>query len=305
MTPGRRRAGDRRARRRDATASDGRSLDAVARDATSDPGAGPAVDAGPDVPGRDAGAGGGPDAEPAARSGAGDGTPIGRRIVLGMLGLGAAGIAFGDGVQARIESALRPVTRNDPTGLTSFVPTAGRFRIYSVTGHTPEVSDGDYRLTVDGLVDTPLELGLADLTARPQTELVRDFQCVTGWRVPEVRWKGVRIADLLDEAGVRDGATHLRIWSFDGVYTESLTLDQARRDDVLVAHEMLDGPVSSEHGGPVRLFVGPMYGYKSLKWLERIEVVDLLHPGYWEVRGYDVDAWVGRSNGRSDEPTST
>ena len=67
---------------------------------------------------------------------------------------------------------------------------------------------------------------------------------------------------------------------------------------------IFDGPVSREHGGPVRLFVGPMYGYKSLKWLERIEVVDALHEGYWEVRGYDVDAWVGRSNGRRDEPTS-
>jgi DMSO/TMAO reductase YedYZ molybdopterin-dependent catalytic subunit len=62
--------------------------------------------------------------------------------------------------------------------------------------------------------------------------------------------------------------------------------------------------VTREHGGPVRLFVGPMYGYKSLKWLERIEVVDALNEGYWEVRGYDVDAWVGRSNGRQDEPTS-
>jgi DMSO/TMAO reductase YedYZ molybdopterin-dependent catalytic subunit len=232
------------------------------------------------------------------------GAPIGRRIVLGMLGLGAVGIAVGDRVQARLESALRPVTQNDPTGLSSFVPTSGRFRIYSVTSQMPSRSREDYRLTVDGLVATPLDLSLDDLLTRPQRELEVDFQCVTGWRVPEVRWRGVRVADLLDEAGVADGATHLRIWSFDGAYTESLTLEQARRDDVLVAHEMLDGPVTREHGGPVRLFVGPMYGYKSLKWLERIEVVDALHEGYWEVRGYDVDAWVGRSNGRDDEPTS-
>ena len=244
-----------------------------------------------------------PDVTPGGDGGAG--TPIGRRVVLGMLGLGAAGIAFGDSVQSRIESALRPVTRNDPTGLTSFVPTAGRFRIYSVTAHMPERSTADYRLTVDGMVDTPLTLSFDDLLARPQTELTMDFQCVTGWRVADVPWKGVRLADLLDEAGVVDGATHLRIWSFDGAYTESLTLDQARRDDMLVAHEMLGGPVSREQGGPVRLFVGPMYGYKSLKWLERIEVVDALHEGYWEVRGYDVDAWVGRSNGRDDEPIST
>jgi DMSO/TMAO reductase YedYZ molybdopterin-dependent catalytic subunit len=234
-----------------------------------------------------------------------DGTPIGRRVVLGMLGLGAAGIVLGDRVQRTVESALRPVTRNDPTGLSSFVPTAGRFRVYSVTGHTPERDAADYRLTVDGLVDRPLDLTFDDLMARPQTELTMDFQCVTGWRVADVRWKGVRLAHLLDEAGVQEGATHLRIYSFDGVYTESLTLDQARRDDMLAAHEMLDGPVSSDYGGPVRLFAGPMYGYKSLKWLDRIEVVDELHEGYWEVRGYDVDAWVGQSNGRDDEPTTT
>ncbi|HKY69047.1 MAG TPA: molybdopterin-dependent oxidoreductase, partial [Acidimicrobiales bacterium] len=261
-----------------------------------------------------------PAAEPPARDGATDeaapvtaaagapadegGTRIGRRIVLGMLGLGAVGIAVGDTVQARLESALRPVTQNDPTGLSSFVPTSGRFRIYSVTSHLPSRSPGEYRLAVDGMVSQPLDLSYDDLLARPQHELTLDFQCVTGWRVADVRWKGVRLADLLDEAGVAGGATHLRLWSFDGAYTESLTLDQARRDDVLVAHEMLDGPVTREHGGPVRLFVGPMYGYKSLKWLERIEVVDALHEGYWEVRGYDVDAWVGRSNGRDDEPTS-
>jgi DMSO/TMAO reductase YedYZ molybdopterin-dependent catalytic subunit len=71
---------------------------------------------------------------------------------------------------------------------------------------------------------------------------------------------------------------------------------------VIVAHQMMGGPVSSEHGGPVRLYVAPMYGYKSLKWLERIEVVDRLVPGYWEERGYDIDAWVGQSNGRDDDP---
>jgi DMSO/TMAO reductase YedYZ molybdopterin-dependent catalytic subunit len=45
-----------------------------------------------------------------------------------------------------------------------------------------------------------------------------------------------------------------------------------------------------------------MYGYKSLKWLQRISLVDKVQPGYWEQNGYDVDAWIGRSNGRSDTP---
>ena len=79
---------------------------------------------------------------------------------------------------------------------------------------------------------------------------------------------------------------------------------QARRDDVIVAYELEHKPISSDHGGPVRLYVAPMYGYKSCKWLSGIEVVDHVIPGYWENLGYDVDGWVGRSNGRDDQPTS-
>jgi DMSO/TMAO reductase YedYZ molybdopterin-dependent catalytic subunit len=100
---------------------------------------------------------------------------------------------------------------------------------------------------------------------------------------------------------VQDSARALRIHSFDGAYTESLTLTQARRPDVIVAYRLDGDDISDAHGGPARLYVAPMYGYKSLKWLDRIEVVDRVRPGYWEVRGYDVDAWVGRSNGRSDD----
>ena len=235
-------------------------------------------------------------------------TPVGRRALLGMLGLGAAGISWGARVQSALDRALRPVTLNDSTGLSSFLPTAGRFRIYSVTGGLPKRSDAAYRLTVDGAVGRPRTFTLADVrSSLPQTEMTKDFQCVTGWRVADVVWRGVLLADVLDAAQARPGATHVRFWSFDGVYTETLTMEQARRDDVLVAHEMLGAPVTREHGGPVRLYVAPMYGYKSLKWLDRIEVVTSLDaptdPGYWENLGYDTDAWVGRSNGRRDEAT--
>lgn len=222
-----------------------------------------------------------------------------------MLGLGAAGVAFGAKVQTQISKVLDPLTAADGTGLASLIPAAGGFRIYSVVGYLPKRSTDEYRLTVTGLVARPLDLSFADLLSRPATALTKDFQCVTGWRVRDVAWVGVKLADLLDEAGIRAGAGALTIRSFDGEYTESLTLDQARRDDVLVAYSMLGRqPITSAHGGPVRLLVAPMYGYKSLKWLSNIEVVDRVEPGYWERRGYDVDAWVGKSNGRDDRPTS-
>jgi len=233
---------------------------------------------------------------------------VGRRALLGMLGLGGLGILWGAKAQSWMEDVLRPLTINDQTGLSSFLPSSGRFRIYTVTGDLPRRTDAAYRLTVDGAVDHPVTLDLSDLRNRlPQTALTKDFQCVTGWRIKEVPWRGVKLADLLDDAGVHSAATHVRFWSFDGVYTETLTLDQARRDDVLIAHSMQGGPVTREHGGPVRLYVAPMYGYKSLKWLERVQVVTALDaptdPGYWERLGYDVDAWVGRSNGLDDAPT--
>jgi DMSO/TMAO reductase YedYZ molybdopterin-dependent catalytic subunit len=232
------------------------------------------------------------------------GAPVGRRVILGMLGLGVAGIVGGARIQDALNTVLQPLEAADPTGLTQLIPAAGGFRIYSVTGSLPSVNAAEYRLTVDGLVDRPLSLSLADLRALPPTSLVKDFQCVTGWRVPAVHWTGVRLSALLDAAGVQPGGEALTFVSFDGTYTESLTLEQGRRPDVLVAYDMLGAPVTRQHGGPVRMCVAPMYGYKSCKWLHQITVVPKVKPGYWENLGYDVDGWVGRSNGRSDNPTS-
>ncbi len=241
------------------------------------------------------------DPEPAPRSG-GPTKPVGRRVVLGMLALGAAGIVAGKYVQNGLDAVLQPIQRVDPTGLSDLLP-GDQFRLYTVTSGFPS-EPANYHLTVDGLVEQPLILTLDDLMALPPTRLVRDFQCVTGWRVPQVHWEGVALSVLLDKAGVLAGGKALRFESFDGEYTESLTLAEGHRPDVIVAYSMLGGPVSDEHGGPVRLYVAPMYGYKSIKWLSHIEVVDKVEPGYWETVGnYDVEGWVGRSNGRNDAPT--
>jgi DMSO/TMAO reductase YedYZ molybdopterin-dependent catalytic subunit len=230
------------------------------------------------------------------------GTPVGRRVFLGLVGLGAAGVLLGSRVQDWLEEQVGPLIAKDGTGLASLLP-IGRFRIYTVTGGLPSRSRADYTLKVTGLVDQPFELTYDELVAMPPTKLTRDFQCVTGWRVPDVEWKGVRLADLLDRAGVQPTAKALRFHSFDGAYFESLTIDQARRKDVIVAYQLEGSPLSDEHGGPARLYVAPMYGYKSCKWLDRIELTKGVEEGYWEVRGYDVDGWVGRSNGRDDDAT--
>ena len=222
-----------------------------------------------------------------------DGAPVGRRVVLGLLGLGAVGVVTGSKVQAGLSHLLAPVQLRDPTGFTSLVPLGNTWRYYSVTGAVPVRDAASYTLEVSGLVERPATYSLADLEALPQTSFTDTFQCVTGWHVPDVPWRGVRLADLLDRAGPTQQAVGVRLLSFDGVYSVNMTLDQARADDVVVALRMYGDPVTHDHGGPVRIYSGSMYGYKSTKWLSAIEVTPDNRPGYWEDRGYPLDGIIG------------
>ena len=218
-----------------------------------------------------------------------DGTPVGRRVVLGLLGLGALGVVTGGAVQ----DGLSRLLANDPTGLSGLVPLGNTFRYYSITGSVEPQGAATYRLAVSGEVDRPATYTLAELEALPQVQLTRDFHCVTGWEVDDVPWTGVRLADLVDQAAPTAAAKAVRFTSFDGAYTENMTLDQARADDVIVALTMYGKPVTHDHGGPVRVYAAPMYGYKSTKWLSGIELVTSNQPGYWEQRGYPLDGFIG------------
>ncbi len=219
--------------------------------------------------------------------------PVGRRVFLSLGALATVGVVLG----ARLQSAARGVLGS---GIGGLFPFGDRFRIYSITGSYPAIAPEAYRLEVSGLVKRPQTLTLADLEAMPATRLVRTFQCVTGWSVPGVEWEGVALSAILERAGVRPGAVAVSFSSYDHADTESLTLDQARMSDVIVAYRMLGAPVTQEHGGPVRLYVAPMFGYKSLKWLSAIRVVDRVEPGFWERNGYPVNGWLDGSTGPTD-----
>jgi DMSO/TMAO reductase YedYZ molybdopterin-dependent catalytic subunit len=224
--------------------------------------------------------------------------PLGRRVFLGLLGAGAVGTVFGEQIQNGVGALLRPFANQGGGGVAALLPGASRFRIYTVTGGFPMVAKSRYALSVHGLVKRPLRLSYSDLLAMPRTDLTHAFQCVTGWRVPGVHWSGVLLRDVLALAMPAHGATAVEFKSYDGVYTDTLTLEEAHRSDVLVAYEMLGAPITVDHGGPVRLFVAPMYGYKSVKWLKSISLVSEAAPGFWEQQGYPIEAWVNRGTER-------
>src|SRR6266516_5006168 len=219
---------------------------------------------------------------------ASDSRPYGRRAFLGVLAAGFAALLGGHPLD-RVGQLLTPVE-----GALGF----DGWRIYTVASTMPRFERATWRLRIDGLVERPRELGYAELLALPQTSEVRDFHCVTGWSVPNVHWRGVRLRHVLDAVGPLPAAGALRFVSAEIPYEDSLTLAQARLADVLLATHMDGRPLSRAHGAPVRLVIPEMYGYKGVKGVERIELTGQPATGYWERRGYDLDAWVGRSNGR-------
>ncbi|REE91411.1 DMSO/TMAO reductase YedYZ molybdopterin-dependent catalytic subunit [Paenibacillus taihuensis] len=167
----------------------------------------------------------------------------------------------------------------------------GTFRIYTVT-EIPKFDNNNFSFIIDGLVEKPVKWNWEQFVALKREVQVSDFHCVTGWSVYNNTWEGIKLKDFLKLVGVKPNAKTVKFYSGDGVYTDSLTLEQANMDDVMVA-VLHDGKIiPSDLGGPVRLIVPKMYTYKSVKWLNRIELIDTDHIGYWEERGYDNDAWV-------------
>ena len=215
---------------------------------------------------------------------------IGRAAFLGLVGAGLAGLFLG-------RDATRLLARIVPDQVQAIVPTSG-WRIYTIGSSIPRIDPASYQLEIAGAVERPVTYTLADLRRLPAAEQVSDFHCVTGWSVDGVRWRGVRFADLLAEARPRKDAGTLRFVSDEVPYDDTLTLEQALSRDAMLAYGMDGKPLPAAHGAPVRVVMPRMYGYKNVKWVTRIEVQTTYdHLGYWEQRGYDKDAWVGRSNG--------
>jgi DMSO/TMAO reductase YedYZ molybdopterin-dependent catalytic subunit len=206
--------------------------------------------------------------------------PVGRRVFLGMLGAGAASLVGGHALGAVLNPAA------------IFLPSSG-FRIYTVAP-MPDFHPATYRLTIGGKVSSPQSLSYHALLALPHLRAIHTYHCVTGWIVDKVHWEGMplrRLIDLVQPAGT---ARFINFWSADGAYTESVTIEQALAPDVMLGYRMNGKPLSKDQGAPVRLVIPQMYGYKYIKWVNRLEFADEPLQGYWEARGYPTDAYIGR-----------
>lgn len=187
-----------------------------------------------------------------------------------------------------------------------FVTPADDFYRIDTALSLPRTTLDRWRLRVDGLVSSPLELSYTDLLAMPQVEKVITLCCVSnevgGRYVGNAVWRGVPLTDVLALAGVDDGAEQIFSTSLDG-WTCGFPVDAALDGrDALIALGMNGELLPLEHGFPARLVVPGLYGYVSAtKWLERIELATWGREGYWVPRGWARLAPV-KTQSRIDVP---
>lgn len=151
-------------------------------------------------------------------------------------------------------------------------------------GETPQISTEQWQLRIWGLAEAKT-FTWSEIMHLPQHDFTADFHCVTRWSKLDVRWRGIKITDLLAEIEIAPQATHIMEHCYGG-YTTNLPLEDFMRAENFLAHTLNGEPLPAEHGGPMRLIVPHLYAWKSAKWINGIEFLDHNESGFWERNGY-------------------
>jgi DMSO/TMAO reductase YedYZ molybdopterin-dependent catalytic subunit len=182
-------------------------------------------------------------------------------------------------------AAVKPANGTRP----EFTPLERHYRI-DINTIPPSVDERQWRLKIQGLVETPLALGLEELKRYQPLHQFITLSCISnpvgGDLIGTTRWTGVSLQRLLPDLKVKPAATHLKIHAADGFY-EVVSLEAIKNDEGVMLAYAWDGvPLPREHGFPLRIYIPDVYGMKQPKWIDSIEATDDWEPGYWVVRGW-------------------
>ena len=159
---------------------------------------------------------------------------------------------------------------------------------------TQNIDRDTYKLTVYGLVDSPLTLSYDDLLAYPQISKLMPLDCVEGWSFT-AKWTGPDLTAIFNSAKVKPEAKIAIFYTKDdpeGFTSLDLSYIQAR--NIIIALKDNDITLPPERGFPFQLVAESNYGYKWAKWVTRIELSsNTSFRGYWEGAGYNKNADVG------------
>jgi Oxidoreductase molybdopterin binding domain/Mo-co oxidoreductase dimerisation domain len=220
---------------------------------------------------------------------------IGKSLLGSWLQSGSGRVKGGDGVFPNIDNLALEITPNRD------------FYQVSKNAFDPQVDAQRWKLEVAGLVDNVLALTYEDMRELPSTEQYATLACISnevgGDLIGTALWRGVRLQHVLEKAGLKQGVIDIVLHASDD-YIDSIPLNRAMADETLLVYEMNGEPLTPEHGFPVRLLVPGIYGMKNVKWITRIEAVDIDLKGYWQRRGWD-DRAEYKTMSRIDAPNSS
>ncbi len=158
------------------------------------------------------------------------------------------------------------------------------FRENSIKG-PQNVNISNYTLQITGRVQNPKNLTYKEVINRKNYEKVVRLDCVEGWSVT-ILWRGILINDLIKEAKPTPDGNIVIFYAVDG-YSTSFPLDYLEKNDILMAYKMNNVTIPPERGFPFQLVAESKWGYKWIKWINKIEISnDTNYKGYWESRGY-------------------
>ncbi len=157
----------------------------------------------------------------------------------------------------------------------------------------PTVDVSNWSLNLHGLVKNPVIITYAQLLSFPSVEEYATLECVSNKigrdLMSTARWKGVRLREILQAAGISSDAEYVVFRSYDG-YDVGVPLERSLIDGTILAYEMNGEKLPIEHGYPLRAIVPGLYGMMNAKWITEIELVNKAYVGFWQRRGWTNNA---------------
>ena len=157
----------------------------------------------------------------------------------------------------------------------------------------PQVDSKSWNLTIKGLVEKPLTINYDQIKSMPSVEEYVTLECISnkigGDLISTALWKGVRLSQLLEKAGIKPNVKYVVFRCADG-YDVGIPIEKSQMEGTILAYEMNYAPLTPKHGFPVRAIVPGLYGMMNPKWLTEIELVDSVYKGYWQRLGWRNNA---------------
>ena len=155
-------------------------------------------------------------------------------------------------------------------------------------GPTPKIDITEWSFRAFGLVQQEITLDWKQFIGLDKTVTSSEFHCVTQWSRLQNTWEGILFTDVMELIALKPGA-HFVMFHCYGGYKTNIPIDSLMDPDVMFAYRHDGELLTPDHGGPLRLIVPKLYGWKSAKWVNGIEFLSDNLPGFWEKRGYHIE----------------